>query len=297
MKKKHLILALVGVTLLGLSGCGQQPTVETQISQVAEESQVVLTTQPEETPAVTETVDITSVPEETPSPTPAVTETVPAETEEAETENGYVICIDAGHQAQANSGKEPLGPGSSETKTKVSSGTQGSYTGIPEYQLNLDVALLLQTELESRGYTVIMCRTTSDVDLSNADRATIANEAGAAAFLRIHADGSDSSASQGCMTICMTSSNPYNADIYQESYTLSSLIVEHMEDTMGCVSRGVWQTDTMSGINWSQVPVTIIEMGFMTNEEEDNLMASDDYRAKIVQGIADGLDAYFEVYP
>lgn len=211
---------------------------------------------------------------------------------EQETGNGFVIAIDAGHQKTGNPEQEPIGPGATETKAKVSSGTTGCTTGIPEYKLTLTLSLMLQEELEDRGYTVVMTRTTHDVDLSNRERADIANAAEANAFLRIHANGSEDSSVSGAMTICQTSSNPYNGALYAESYALSAAVLDELVAASGCKRQYIWETDSMSGINWCEVPVTIVEVGYMTNPEEDTLLADTAYQKQLVTGIANGVDRY-----
>ena len=213
--------------------------------------------------------------------------------DEQEMASVHVVAIDPGHQRKGNADKEPIGPGSQEMKAKVASGTTGVSTGVKEYELTLEISLALKEELLDRGYEVVMIRETHDVDISNRERAEIANESGAEIFLRIHANGSENSQAKGTMTLCNTPKSPYHPEIYEQSRRLSDLVLSAMVERMGSENRGVLETDTMSGINWCTVPVTIVEMGFMSNPQEDELMQDKAYQEKMVLGMADGVDAYF----
>lgn len=205
-----------------------------------------------------------------------------------------MIAIDAGHQSKANSGKEPIGPGSKTMKAKVSSGTRGISSGVAEYKLNLVIAKKLKDELINRGYTVYMIRETNDVNLSNRERADMADESGADIFIRIHADGSTDQKTSGVSTLYPSSDNPYVPELSDDSLTLSKDIVDSICKSTGAKNRGAVARDDMSGINWSTIPVSIIEMGFMSNPKEDKLMQTKAYQKKIVKGICDGIDTYFE---
>lgn len=203
-----------------------------------------------------------------------------------------IVGIDAGHQAQQNKGVEPIGPGSSQMKQKVSSGTEGVYTGLEEYQLNLDIALALQKELESRGYTVVMTRTTNDVDISNAQRAQLINASGADICVRLHGNGGPASV-RGANTYYPSSANPYVAYLSAESQKLSEILLQEYCNATGLRNAGAQARDDLTGTNWSTVPVALLEMGYMSNVSDDYYMSTALGQQQMVQGIANGIDAYF----
>lgn len=209
-------------------------------------------------------------------------------------ELSQVIVIDPGHQGQGDSRKEPVGPGSSVMKARVTSGTTGCVSGLDEYELNLQVSLLLRTELESRGYTVYMTRETHDVNISNKERAEYASSVGGDILVRIHANGDDNSSVNGALCMAPSDSNVFVSALAPESQRLSQCIIDSYCQATGLRNRGVMITDDMSGINWSTMPVTIVEMGFMSNAGDDSKMADSDFQKKMVDGIADGIDQYFQ---
>lgn len=197
---------------------------------------------------------------------------------------GVVIGVDAGHQKTGDSRPEPVAPGSSEKKPRVAVGTRGAATGVPEYELTLAVALRLEALLLEAGAEVVMARRENDVNISNAERAVMMNEAGADLVVRIHADGSESESARGASMLV-----PAGGAVKQESRAASEVIYDAYIAATGANRRGIVERGDLTGFNWSQVPCALIEMGFMSNPDEDRLMNTDEYRDKMAKGLFDGI--------
>lgn len=207
--------------------------------------------------------------------------------------NGHIVAIDAGHQAKANAEKEPIGPSSETMKAKMPAGAVGTVLGVKEYELTLTVAEKLKEELENKGYQVVMIRESHDVNLSNSERARIANESGAEIFIRLHANSMENTGVYGALAMCMTAQNPYNAALHDNSYRLAKTIIDQVCALTGTKNRGVQEVDNNGEINWSEIPVAVVEMGFLSNPDEERWLSEGDYQDKIVSGIAAAVDSYF----
>ena len=300
VKKLIAATVIMGLLLAAVSGCALLQGEQTRPVTTAP---TTASTQPSSTsaePSVTDPPVTAPTVTEPPVTDPPVTEppiTEPPATEppvEEPSDKPLTVCIDAGHQRYGISEKEPNGPGSDVMKAKLTSGTRGVSTKTPEYQLNLDISLLLEQELLARGYNVVMIRRDNNCPLSNAERAQLANDSGADIFIRIHANGAENPSVSGALCCAPTRNNPYLTDeVIAESIRLSRAVVDSYCTATGANNQGLMSTDTMTGINWCQIPVTIVEMGYMSNAAEDELMATDAYREKMVRGIADGIDSYF----
>ena len=235
-------------------------------------------------------IPVTGIPE---NPDSSAAESVPEEEEDK-----ILVCIDPGHETEQIKDPEPNGPGSDVMKQGVTSGTYGETSGKNEYEVNLEVSLKLRDELLERGYDVVMTREINDVKLSNIDRAKIAEEAGADILVRIHCNGVDNHSVTGVLCYGPSNANPYlSEDLIAKSRRLSELLQQHQAEKTGQRMIDNIYQDDMTGINWAAMPVSIVEMGFMTNPDEDLFLASEEGQDLIVQGLADGIDAYFAEFP
>ena len=208
---------------------------------------------------------------------------------EAARQQRPVVVVDPGHDLRGNLVTEPIGPGSATRKIKDGGGTRGVVSGLTEAQLNLRVAHRLRRLLERAGIRVVMTRMrNAGASMGNVARARIANRAGAGLFLRIHADGSSDPSSRGTHTLYPMRRRGWTDDVYAESKRAAATVQRELVRALGFPDRGLNERSDFTGFNWSDVPVILVEMGFMTNRTDDRLLATAAYQHRAAVGLCRG---------
>jgi N-acetylmuramoyl-L-alanine amidase len=203
------------------------------------------------------------------------------------------VVIDPGHDLRANPETEPIGPGSSVRKIKDGGGTSGVVTGLREAEVTLRVGLRLRELLERAGVRVVMTRAkTAGTSMGNVARARIANRSGAALFLRIHADGSTDPEARGTHTLYPALRRGWTDDVYADSKRVAQAVQRDLRAALGFPDRGLQERSDFTGFNWADVPVILVEMGFMTNPTEDRLLATTAHQRRAARGLCRGTLRY-----
>lgn len=205
-----------------------------------------------------------------------------------EEETKLIIVIDPGHGPLVNNELEPIAPNSSIMKRKYGIGAVGNYTGTMEREINLKVSLILRDLLEEAGYTVIMTRTNHDVVLSNIDRVNLANENNADMMIRIHSDSYKDPKIHGA-SVLVPGDVGYAIDIVDISRKYGEIILDTLINEVGMANRGVITREDQTGFNWSKVPIMTVEMGFLSNPDEDKLLSSSEYQNKLANALFKGI--------
>lgn len=199
-----------------------------------------------------------------------------------------VIVLDPGHSIKGNNGQEKLSPDSNTMKIKDPGGAQGIVTKTPEYVVAMKVAVKLKSLLEQNGFTVIMTKTKDSENPGNIDRAEVGNKNNADLVVRIHCDSSTSQSAKGA-SMLVPAPVGYAKAINDVSKKYGKTILNDLVATAGMNNKGLVERSDLTGFNWSKVPTVLVEMGFMSNPEEDKLLNQEEYQNKLASGLCKGI--------
>lgn len=292
--KKIVGILLLSILLTSFTGCsygspqthtGQAVSVSTNIETVVLERKAAMT---DENKAASNTIEEIAVKNSSDK------DKGEAKARETKPLDGLTVCIDPGHGILAKKVKktEPLAPGSKVMKAATASGTTGVVTKVTEESLNLTVSLKLKKALADKGANVIMVRETHTCNMTNVERTDFWNKSGADLTIRIHANGSESKKASGVLMMVPGDKYIKDKDMLLKSEKAGEYIMEGVLKNTKAKSAGTVKSTDLTGFNWSKIPVMLLEMGFMTNPEEDRLLNSDSYQNKIVTGITEGVEKY-----
>jgi N-acetylmuramoyl-L-alanine amidase len=200
-----------------------------------------------------------------------------------------LICLDPGHASRPNLTTEPIGPGSSTRKIKDGGGAPG------EARVVLQIAWKTRRVLLGRGYRVAMTRTDSTFDYGrggNVDRARFCNRRRSDLMLRIHADGSSDPGVHGVATLYPAFRRGWTDDIFRPSRRAARLVQRAVVRWTRARNLGLVARRDLTGFNWANVPVILVETGFMTNPMERRRLRSTAYQWRVAKGLAEGARAF-----
>jgi N-acetylmuramoyl-L-alanine amidase len=199
-----------------------------------------------------------------------------------------LICLDPGHGTLPAVGRqtEPIGPGSAVRKIKDGGGAPG------EAPVALAIAFKTRALLQHDGYRVAMTRTGPNYAGGNIARARFCNLHHAALMVRIHADGSPNSTQHGVKTLLPALHRGWTDDIYAQSVRAARKVQAAVVRSTGAKNIGLVPRSDLTGFNWADVPVILVESGFMTNPAEGRLLRTPAYQLKVARGLAAGAEAF-----
>ena len=199
-----------------------------------------------------------------------------------------VVVIDPGHGGNGNSEKELQSPDSNILKIKDPGGCIGVNTGIEEYKITWQVSMKLKSILESKGITVILTKEDVNESPGNIERAEVGNNNNARLEIRIHCDSASTSNAYGATTL-VPGYTGYAKNIADISRGYGEIIQKSLVDKCNMYNRGVVTREDLTGFNWSKVPVVLVELGFLSNPNEEKLLIYDEYQNKLAEGMSEGI--------
>lgn len=277
---KRLFVSIIIFLFFGSVGCSSHTP-----QALPPEAQPELPVIPVATPVPT----VTPTPAPTPTPTPEPTPEPPL--------LGVIIGIDPGHQLNYNPNPEPVAPNSAKRKQKTAGGTRGITSGIYEYEVNLDVGLKLRDILEGLGATVYVTHEVLDVDLSNIDRAMFFNEKNVDLGIRLHCNSDSRHQINGAF---MLIPDKKATDWFDYTTSAATCIINNYCNETGvnllyAKNNGLTYRKDQTCFNWCSQPICTIEMGYLTNYDEDLKLADDFFQEKMARGIAMGILEFFTI--
>lgn len=199
-----------------------------------------------------------------------------------------LVCIDPGHgtDPRVAAQREPIGPGSRTLKIKDGGGASG------EAPVVLAIARRVRAQLLTLGYRVAMTRNAPGYRGGNIARAQFCNARHAALMLRIHADGSSNASAHGARTFSPTLRPGWTDDVAAPSLKAARFVQRALVESTGARDMGIQRRADLTGFNWADVPVVLVETGYMTNPREGRLLRSPAYQERVARGLAEGVKAY-----